>query len=250
MNTIKLHPLRKNQAGLWFLGQAGYIIRSCNRTIVIDPYLSDSVGKKDPDYARAYPVPLEPEELEADILIVTHDHLDHLDPDTITAYKHKKKTLFVAPRLACRKLIKLGINVENIARIDSGETRIVKDVKITGVYAIPNEASVIDTAGYRIEFANGRSVYHSSDTGFSTLLLSAIPSAEVLLVCINGKFGNLNVQEAVRVTGAVKPTVAIPNHYDVMKKNAADPKKFAAAMKKTHPRIRVEIMPVLKPFIW
>jgi L-ascorbate 6-phosphate lactonase len=242
--------LKASQAAIFFLGQAGYVIRSGGVSIAIDPYLSDSVGKVAPDFARALPVPVRPEKLDVDVFIVTHDHLDHLDPETVSAYRHARTTAFVAPRLAAAKLAALGIPRGRIRRVDSGESARVRGVMIAGVYAVPTGASVIDTTGYRIEFPNGRSVYHTSDTVYSKVLIDAAPRAEVLLVCINGKWGNLNVRQAVRLAGAVRPRYAIPNHYDMMRLNAADPKEFKALMAAKHPSVRVRILRVMKPFVW
>jgi L-ascorbate 6-phosphate lactonase len=250
MNSIDSIELKKDQAALWFLGQAGYIIRSCGKTVVIDPYLSDSVAKNAPELSRQIPVPLKPEELRADIFIVTHDHTDHCDPETITAYRYKKETIFVAPRFAAKKLQSLGVPESNIRKIDCGEMMNVDGVVIKGIFALANEPNVLDTAGYRIEFTNGRSLYHSADTGFCDLLMKALPFAEILLVCINGKWGNLNVSEAVEVAGKVQPRFAIPNHYDCMALNSEDPEIFREIMIGKNHEIAVEILSMMEPFIW
>jgi L-ascorbate 6-phosphate lactonase len=250
MKEILDLKLKNNQAALWFLGQAGYIMRADGATVVIDPYLSDSVAKVTPDFARAIPVPLKPSELQADIYIVTHDHLDHLDPETIRGYRHKNDTVFVAPRLACEKLLSLGISGANIRRIDSGETDIFYGVKITGIHAIPTDNTVIDTTGYKIEFKNGRSVYHSSDTSYSETLLSSIPRAEVFLLCINGKWGNLTPAQAAEVAAKGSPLYAIPNHYDLMKKNSENPETFKYLLNKNSRKISVKILKIMEPFVW
>ena len=230
MDRITNYKLQTDQAGLWFIGQSGFVIKSCGKTVVIDPYLSDSVAKVSPRLGRAFAVPLEPTHLKADIFIVTHDHLDHLDPETIEAYQYKDSTIFVGPRFACRKLIELNIPEKNVVKIDVGESKKVEGVEITGVYTVPNEASVIDTAGYKIEFKNGRSVYHTSDTDLSPLVLEGAPEAEVMLVCINGNWGNLNIGKAVELAGKVKPRFAIPHHYDVMELNSENPDVFEYQM--------------------
>ncbi len=250
METILRHPLHNDQAALWSLGQAGYIIRNNRRSVAIDAYLTDSVGAVSPDFARTAPPPIQPEELRVDICIVTHDHLDHLDPETVKRYRHKKTTTFVAPRLACLKLAALGVPKKNIIRIDSGEEAVIKGVAVRGVYAVPSELDAIDTCGYRIRFSNGRSVYHSSDTGFSELLLEAAPKSEVLLVCINAKWGNLNAGEAARLTARVAPKVAIPNHYDLMALNGENPRTFEYFVREVSPSIEVKILRMLDHFIW
>jgi L-ascorbate 6-phosphate lactonase len=250
MERIFKQALKRGEAGLWSLGQAGYVIKAAGRTVAIDPYLSDSVGKVAPDFARALPVPIRPEELKVDIFIVTHDHLDHLDPETIAAYRHKGETAFVAPRLAAAKLAQLGVQERNIRRIGVGETADVEGVKVTGIFAVPTSEDVADTTGYRLEFGNGRSVYHSSDTGWSEELVSKAPRAEVLLVCINGKWGNLDVGQAVRLAAAVRPQTAIPNHYDMMAKNSEDPGKFVAMMAKGCPGVKVKVLGMMEGLVW
>ncbi len=39
MNSIEAHPLRPEQAALWFLGQAGYLVRSGDVAAVIEPFV-------------------------------------------------------------------------------------------------------------------------------------------------------------------------------------------------------------------
>jgi L-ascorbate 6-phosphate lactonase len=250
LDRIANYKLQSNQAGLWFIGQAGFVIKSCEKIITIDPYLSDSVAKVSPHLGRAFAVPLEPSSLKTDIFIVTHDHLDHLDPETIEAYRYKNSTTFVGPRFARRKLIELGVPEKNIVRIDVGETRIVECVEVTGIYTVPNEAAVIDTAGYKIEFENGRSIYHTSDTDLSPLVLECAPEAEVMLVCINGKWGNLDIAKAVELVGRVKPKFAVPHHYDVMELNSENPHAFEYQMSNAHPEIEVKILKIMEPFVW
>jgi len=237
-----------DRAALWFLGQAGYFMKSGNCTVIIDPYLSDCVGKVEPDFARTYPVPIPPEEIKADIFIVTHDHLDHLDPETITAYAHKETTAFVSPRHAAKHLQKLGIPQENITVIDHGDTATIHDVCIHGVFALATTPDAIDTTGYKLTFANGKSVVHSSDTAYCDLLLQAYPHADVLLACINGKYGNLGVTDAVKLTASMQPKYVIPNHYDVMALNSENPETFRFFSKDTG--AECIILQVLEEFVW
>jgi L-ascorbate 6-phosphate lactonase len=250
MKDIIDYKLGNDEAAIWFLGQAGYVIKSAGMVLVIDPYLSDSATKVLPELTRNFPSPLEASELKADIFIVTHNHLDHLDPETVAEYRYKNDTTFVAPRLAVKKLLSLGIPPENIFRIDSGDVKTVKGVEIIGIYAIPNEPDVIDTCGYKIKFRNGRSVYHSSDTGFSELLLECVPDAEAALLCINGKWGNMGPHEAAKVAIKMRPKIAIPNHYDVMSINSENPETFKLLTEQDGEKIRVEILEPMKVFVW
>jgi L-ascorbate 6-phosphate lactonase len=250
MKNIIEYQLAEDKAGLWFIGQSGFIFKACGAIIAIDPYLSDSVARVSPGLTRLYPPPIEPQDLKVDILITTHNHLDHLDPDTITPYQHKKDTLFVAPRLACQKLAKLGIAAENIIKIDSGEVKIVRNIKIFGIYTVPNDPAAIDTAGYKIVFPNEKSIYHCADTDLSDLLLQCAPSADVGLFCINGKWGNMGVEKAATLAQKVNPQYAIPHHYDLMAHNGENPETFRYQLNYYRPDIKVVIPKILEPFMW
>ena len=63
-----------------WIGQAGYILSDSNTTICIDPYLSDVVNRV-ANRPRMVAAPFAPEELKADAVICTHNHLDHVDID-------------------------------------------------------------------------------------------------------------------------------------------------------------------------
>lgn len=251
MKSIEQHPLRPQQAALWFLGQSGYVIRAGNVTVVIDPYLSDSAASGMPEFTRLFPPPIAPEDLRADLYLITHDHLDHLDPETIRRYPHQHKTQFVAPRFAARKLLELGVPPENVHRLDSGEDWTWRGVSITGAFALPTGADVLDTTGYLLKFANGRTVYHAADTAFTPLLLQAAPKGvEVMFVPINGKWGNLNAEQAVELTDAVGPRYVLPGHYDVMALNAENPETFRWFCQQRKLGAQCVIPTVMRPFVW
>ena len=241
-------PVPDNKAAMWWLGQAGYYMKCGKCTLLIDPYLTDSVSKSAPLFARAYPAPVQPEAVKADIFIVTHDHMDHLDPETITRYHHKDTTIFVSGRHAAKHLIELGISQNNIKVVGHGDFIELPGVRIDGIFALATDPNTLDTTGIKITFANEKSVYHSSDTAFCDLLLKACPKADVLLTCINGKFGNLNIAEAVELTKAVKPKYVIPNHYDVMALNSENPESFRYFCQVEGSECRV--LTPLEQFMW
>lgn len=251
MKQILDFQLSASEAALWWLGQAGYIIRSAGITVVIDPYLSDSAARDTPELARRYPVPMDPELLRADIYVVTHDHLDHLDPETIVPYRHKDETWFVAPRQATQKLIALGIPETRAITLHAGESWRFGPVEVAGVFTVPTGVDVLDTTGYSIKFDNGRSVYHTSDTEFHPLVLAAAPKApEVMLVPINGKWGNPGPEAAALFAHAVQPKYVLPNHYDLMELNAENPETFRWFCSQHKLDDRYVLPQRMQPFCW
>jgi L-ascorbate metabolism protein UlaG (beta-lactamase superfamily) len=92
--------------------------------------------------------------------------------------------------LTALHLQELGVPANRVVRLDAGEIRTLGGVEVRGVFALPTGADVLDTTGYLLRFANGRSVYHTSDTAFHPLVLAAPREPDVMLVPINGKWGN------------------------------------------------------------
>ncbi|WP_153799016.1 MBL fold metallo-hydrolase [Foetidibacter luteolus] len=251
MKDFYADTMKEDAACLWWLGQAGYIISSAGIMVVIDPYLSDSAAKDGAGFSRNYPPPVLPAELRADVYIITHDHLDHLDPETISGYQHKNETWFVLPRLAAKKLSTLGVPEERIISVDAGEEHRIGPLNIAGIFALPTGPDVIDTTGYLLQFDNGRTVYHTSDTAYHSLVLQAAPhKPEVMLIPINGKWGNTGPEQAAQVTAHVKPSYVFPNHYDLMPLNSENPQSFKWFCEKLAPESKCVITNPLEPFVW
>jgi L-ascorbate 6-phosphate lactonase len=245
------YTLKTREAALWWLGQAGYLIRAAGLTVAIDPYLSDSAGRSSAGFFRLYPPPFPASALSADIYIVTHDHLDHLDPDTLLSYRYKESTWFIAPRLASKKLAELGIPAQRIVALNAGERWKTADIEVEGVFALPTGIDVLDTTGYLIRFKNGRTVYHTSDTQYHPIVLAAAPrSPDVMLVPINGKWGNPGPEQAAEFARAVRPRYVMPNHYDMMELNAENPQSFKWFCR-NHETLENCIIPeLMEPFVW
>ena len=69
-----------------WLGQAGLLFESNGIKLIADPYLSDSVEKINPQNFRRVPVKEELFGEDIDIIVITHNHLDHLDPKTLERF--------------------------------------------------------------------------------------------------------------------------------------------------------------------
>jgi L-ascorbate 6-phosphate lactonase len=85
LDQIERTPVIPNSLAIWGLGQMGIAVKGPDGLLVIDPCLSDIVREVSGDWwARAYPPPLQPEQLAfANTILTTHDHLDHLDAQTV-----------------------------------------------------------------------------------------------------------------------------------------------------------------------
>ena len=201
-----------------FLGQSGYLLESGNYSIMIDPYLSDSVNRAS-GKARLLPIPIEPRDFSCDAVICTHDHLDHLDPDTVTAMKDSQ--LFITTNGGKERLAALGRN--NVTAIVEGESVKIGDFAITAVFA----DHTVEAFGVIVK-AEGKTLYFSGDTLYNEKLFGIKKySPDVTFICINGRLGNMNVEEALVTAKQIGARINIPTHYDMFASNSEDPRLFA-----------------------
>lgn len=202
-----------------WIGQSGYILRDEKNKIVIDPYLSDAVnriaGRK-----RMVEAPFKPEDLECDAVICTHNHLDHTDIDSIPLMN--KKIRFYAPKDAEEELKKCGVLKYSV--FNEGDICKIGDFEITAVYANHSVPAI----GVLVKHS-GLTLYFSGDTYYDEKL-KKLKDIDIMFICINGKLGNMNVSEAVKLTKEINPVSAVPNHYGMFESNTEDPKKFTSQL--------------------
>lgn len=200
------------------LGQSGYVLKTNNSEIIIDPYLSDSVNRV-AGRPRLLPIPIDPTDILCDAVICTHDHLDHLDPDTVSQIRSNQLFISTSGGKAHLKELKK----ENVIALSEGERVKIGDFEITAVFA---EHSV-EAFGIIVE-SQGITLYFSGDTLYNDKLFDIKKySPDVTFICINGRLGNMNAAEALITAKSIGAPLNIPNHYDMFASNSEDPLLFA-----------------------
>ena len=81
LDEIAATHLPASQLAVWYIGQCGFIFKCGETTFCIDPVLSDQTGPN--GSRRRYPAPFAPEQLQADFVLCTHGHADHMAKDTL-----------------------------------------------------------------------------------------------------------------------------------------------------------------------
>jgi L-ascorbate 6-phosphate lactonase len=256
MDLINNYQVPGSSIAIWTLGQNGFLLKTPEGTrIVIDPYLTNHCATLNEEYGldfgRVLPVFIEPEDLCADLILLTHSHRDHTDPETIRRFVRKDDAFFMAPWQAWAMLPEFGVAPERTRLIHPLETHEFRDLRIAGTLSIPTDGSDLNHLGFILEFSNGIRFYNSGDTAYHELL-GHIRSFEpqIMSICINGGFHNLSHWDAARITGLINPAAVIPAHYDMMVCNRQDPSMFAHSLKAQGVASRFTLLNYYEPFIF
>jgi L-ascorbate 6-phosphate lactonase len=208
--------------GVRWLGQGGFELFDGESSILLDPYLSDLVEKVE-GLKRLVPPPIRPSEAHPGLYLITHDHIDHLDSDTISAMD-RGGVLFAAPGSCVEKLIGLGVDETAITRLDRGGTMSFGSFEIEAVYA----RHTADSIGALIA-RDGLRAYFTGDTELDDAVGRGL-RCDALFVCINGRWGNMGIEEALELADRVDAKLALPHHYGMFAENTADPEAFLAGL--------------------
>lgn len=226
-----------------WIGQSGFMLEHDRRRLVIDPYLSDSLARLQ-GLNRLFPPPVSLAQLQPDAVFITHDHLDHFDPETLAPLKDMYPTCILAgPQSVLRHARMLGFAESRLLGICPGQTIQMAGFTLTGTPAYHSDKFAVGL----LVAASGRLLYFSGDTLYTPALASQIRehmthSLEFAFVCINGRLDNMNLCEAAEFMAELCPTMAIPMHYGLFAENTADPNEFIAACNaRQQPAVALEL---------
>jgi L-ascorbate 6-phosphate lactonase len=267
INNTRIHD---DTISFWNLGQAGILIkgREEDGLICIDPYLSNSIEQVNPEteFKRAYPPVLSPDMLEdADAILITHEHDDHLDFATLREVgQSSENPVFVVPAPLV-SMVQSETGHNNIAAAKVNESFRIKGFQITPVPAAHTSYQV-DLEGNHLYLAycikvNGVRMFHSGDTIVTPELIEKVKDfkPDVVFLPINGWdyfrssreiVGNMSFREAVEFSNTVGADLIIPIHYDLFPNNRDNPAYFVDYLFTHYPNQKFHMMAPGERFIY
>ncbi|HEY7668434.1 MAG TPA: MBL fold metallo-hydrolase [Actinomycetota bacterium] len=176
----------------------------------------------------------------ADLILITHAHFDHFQPDEI-ARLSRSGTKLVAPHDVAAELS------GDVTPVAPGETHEVAGVRIATVPAynvveerLEKHPRSCNWVGYLVELG-GHSYYHAGDTDHAPELDAV--KADVTFLPIGGTY-TMDWEEAAGLARSIAPRVAVPMHYAFVCGSPLDGKLFARAAAP----VEVELMTPVDPF--
>lgn len=226
--------MRNKSVSITFAGQAGFIFENKNGYKVgADLYLSDCCERYF-GFKRLMPFLYNPLELELDLLVATHAHYDHFDPDAVPLIMSNHRTHLLCACDVKAEAERLNLDSKRITYMKEGD--IFKNDDII-VKALPCDhgSEAPDAVGLLINI-DERRIYITGDTCFREDYFSnpELDRLDVLIMPINGAFGNLNELEGAKAAGMINPKLTIPCHYWNFAEHGGNPDIFAHEMKEKH----------------
>lgn len=215
-----------------WLGHATFrITTSEEKVIFIDPWIEGNPSCS-----------INLDEIEkADIILVTHDHFDHIGDTIKLAKKTDSKVVSV---VETAEKFKKELGEDKVVGMNIGGSVDIKGVKITMTQA--EHTSETGTAtGFIVGTEKGNTIYHAGDTGiFSSMeLFGDLYNIDVALIPTGSHF-TMDPLQAAHSLKLLKPKVAIPMHYGTFPLLVQDAKEFEEKAKELAPDTEIK---VLKP---
>jgi L-ascorbate 6-phosphate lactonase len=250
---------------LWWLGQAGFRLRdpAGGPVIFCDPFLT-------PRDDRAWQAPASIEDLaQADLVLISHEHIDHLDRPSLAAAAAVPDARFslVLPRPLADSLADelhmpstRVIGAQPDEPIERPGVRILPvparhGVDVADAYTFGTELSggLTRYLGYVIELG-GLRVYHAGDCipypGQVERLRQLAP--HIALLPINGRdffresehnmVGNMDYREAARLANDIGAALLVPMHWELFAHNRGYPGELVGYVTDQYPELSVLTM--------
>lgn len=231
---------------LTYLGQCGFLVEIAGVRIVTDPYLSDSIES----WTRAYAPPCTLWEAKPDLVVISHSHIDHLDPKTLGDYRAADGNCAIAaPAPECAPLEEMGF--KNVIYARAEQPFCVGGVKITPIMCAHTEPHTDDLGRFRelsyIIEAGDEKLFFGGDfslyDGVTQRLAAEKPA--YIIVPANGRdeartanniIGNTHPWEAAQLAKDCGATL-IPSHYDLYAENGCSLDDILSAAAKTGAKV-------------
>ena len=179
-------------------------------------------------------------EEKADLIISTHEHFDHFDPQAIN-----KLTKDDTEVVLKKGINKSALKAKSVREIDIGGSVETKGAKIKAVHAYnehrfrePGQPFHPKGFGMGVIVEIEKIFYYAGDTDFiGEMKALKDEKIDVAFLPIGGTY-TMDVPEAVEAALAISPKIVIPTHYNFISGTDADPSDFK---KRVESRSSIEV---------
>jgi len=192
-----------------WLGQASLLFEAPGCRILIDPYFSDSVRAINPLGYRRIPMEERFFALQPDVIVCTHNHLDHYDEETLDHFlKGTTGVTVITPPSCYSRALGYGRG-HNYLYFQPGTEWTEKGVRFTGIKAFHSDPEAI---GILLD-DGAKKYYVTGDTLYNEAIFERLPKdIDTLFLPTNGAGNNMNIPDAQRFAQRVGAMHTVPLH--------------------------------------
>ena len=176
----------------------------------------------DPFHVKAAPQ-------DGDIILITHEHHDHLSPEDIRKVA-KREAWIVLPKSCREAAAKAGLSDRRLLFLSAGEEADVLGALIKAVpaYNVNKQFHTRERGwlGYVVTM-NGLRYYIAGDTDDNKDVRQV--QCDVAIVPVGGTY-TMTAEEAAELVNSIRPAVAVPAHYGDIVGTKEDAERFAALL--------------------
>ncbi len=177
-----------------------------------------------------------------DYILITHDHFDHMG-NAVDIAQSTKATVIGLVETMAKLQNDFGVPQEQVVNggygMNIGGTADLGGIKVTMTQAFHSSASG-SPCGFVIRLENGKSIYHSGDTGiFATMAtIGDMYKLDLALLPVGSVFTMDSFQAAHALT-LLKPKAVIPMHFQTFPILEPDAAEFVRLAKEKAPGVKV-----------
>ncbi len=203
-------------ATLRYFGHSSFELVFGDTIIYLDPYFSGEGGRKYPSARKdAHDIK------KCDLILITHEHFDHFEPETVVEIAERTWATVVAPKAVLREL---RLPERQKMEVKAGDKFQAKGVELEVVQAIhPQSAHPV---GYIIE-KDGIRVYAAGDTYEFSGMMDI--KCDWALLPVGGTY-TMDIISAEKAAREIKCKYVVPIHYATFDRIAADTREFARSL--------------------
>jgi L-ascorbate 6-phosphate lactonase len=225
---------------VWYLGCNGFVLRSSEATLYVDPYFGDG---DPPMIVRMIPVPLDPADVtQCDAVLATHEHVDHMHPPSYAPLVADGADVYAPGASYDADARQYDGPVDGSVPADRKHVVDVGDAVEVGDFTVhvrgSHDPDAVEPVSYVVEHDAG-TFFHAGDSKPADAFYDVGRAFDVDLAAVAlGSVGTIydpeedearptrwyaDENQVVEMASALRTTRLLPSHYDIWRGVTADP---------------------------
>ncbi len=157
------------------------------------------------------PVFLDPDPPKADLILITHHHVDHCLPEFVTPIRDEKTKIAAFHASYIKYCVE---EIKGARTVKIGQTIELSGVSVTGVEAYTPRGFHMkgEGCGFLVEM-RGQRIYFSGDTAGGIPEMQELKGIDVAIMPVCDNAYAINTAEIVKAVRLISPEVFIPVHF-------------------------------------